>query len=81
MARPKKQTNVMTRFGMHMSLRALVDGSGLSRYEIAKRSGIAESVLSRTYNGARIPTVDVVEGVAKAVGAKVEVTVSWGRVG
>lgn len=77
MPRPRRAINKLDRFGMQETLRALVDGSGLIRYEIPKHTGIAESVLSRTYNCARIPTVDVIEEVAKAVGAKVTVNVSW----
>jgi transcriptional regulator with XRE-family HTH domain len=34
-------------------LRDAIDGSGLTRYEIAKRTGIDESALAKFYNGRR----------------------------
>lgn len=51
--------------------RAVVDQSGLTRYEIAKRLGIAESSLSRPYNGQQGVPWPLLQRVAEAAGMTV----------
>lgn len=75
--KPGRSCEPMNDFGMMETIRALVDGSGMSRYEIAKLTGISQQVLSRAYNGTRCPKVVQVRDVAKAVGAKVTIRVEW----
>lgn len=65
----------LDRNGLVATLRDLVDRSEISRYEISQRTGVAESVLSRCYHGARIPTVEVLQMVATCVGARVMVQI------
>ena len=44
----RKRNNLLTD-----QLRQAIDDSGLTRYEIAKRTGIDESALAKFYNGHR----------------------------
>ncbi len=44
----KKRTNLLTD-----QLRQAIDDSGLTRYRIAKETGISESALAQFYNGHR----------------------------
>ena len=44
----KKRTNLVTD-----QLRQAIDASGLTRYQIAKETGIDESALAKFYNGHR----------------------------
>ena len=44
----KKRTNLLTD-----QLRQAIDDSGLTRYQIAKETGIDESALAKFYNGHR----------------------------
>ena len=44
----KKRTNILTD-----QLRQAIDDSGLTRYRIAKETGISESALAQFYNGHR----------------------------
>jgi DNA transposition AAA+ family ATPase len=44
----KKQSNLLTD-----QLRQAIDDSGLTRYQIAKETGIDESALAKFYNGHR----------------------------
>lgn len=76
-AKPGATFNVMNDFGMMETMRALIEGSGLSRYEISRRTGISQQVLSRAYNGTRCPKPVQVRDVAKAVGARVTIHVEW----
>lgn len=76
-SKPKATAEKLSRFAMVETLRALCDGSELSRYEIGRQSGVAESQLSRGYHGQRIPSVDVLKAVADVVGAKVTIRVDW----
>ena len=56
-------------------LRSIIDGSGLTRYAIAKQAGIAESTLSRMYTGSRPATMETLNAVAMAIGRSVVVRV------
>lgn len=67
----------LDRNGMVETLRSLVDGSEMTRYAISQKTAISESVLSKCYNGGRVPTLDTVQRVAKCVGAKVRVQIDW----
>jgi transcriptional regulator with XRE-family HTH domain len=49
-------------------IRTQIEKSELSRYEIAKRSGVSESVLSRFVNGKGSLTLDNIERLAPIVG-------------
>jgi predicted transcriptional regulator len=55
--------------------RSMIDGSGMTRYAIAKAAGIAESTLSRFYTGARPPTIETLVTVGRVVGKRVVVRV------
>jgi len=50
-------------------IEAEIRRSGLTRYEISKRSGVVQSVLSklRNSNGAHMLTTDVIERLAEAL--------------
>ncbi len=53
----------------------MIDGSGMTRYAIAKEAGIAESRLSRFYKGARNLTMETLVNVGRVVGKRVVVRV------
>ncbi len=55
--------------------RSMIDGSGMTRYAIAKEAGIAESTLSRFYTGSRPPTMEMLVTVGRVVGKRVVVRV------
>ncbi len=46
------------------SVRRAITGSALSRYEIAKRSGVGESVLSRFCRGERSMSLETLDRLA-----------------
>ena len=55
-----------TRPSISDQLRAIIDGCGLTRYQIAKRAGIEQSALSRFMSGERglsTQTLDALVGV------------------
>lgn len=56
------------------SLRRLIERSGLSRYEIARQSGVSESSLSRFLSGERGLTTDSVDRLAAFLGLSLTVT-------
>jgi transcriptional regulator with XRE-family HTH domain len=49
-------------------LRQIMANSGLSRYEIAKRSGVDEAALSRFASGERGLTTDTLDRLTQALG-------------
>ncbi len=59
---------------LHEVFRAVIDQSGMTRAEIAQILGIAESSLSRPYNGHRGVSWDLLQSVAKATGMRVVAT-------
>lgn len=75
--KPKRTIKRMSDHGMMETMRALVDGSGMSRYEIARQTGLSQSILSRAYNGQRCPPGYYLMKVAEVVGAKVTIQVDW----
>jgi len=53
-------------------LRQAMKNSGLSRYEIAKQSGVAAAVLCRFVSGKRTITLPTAEKIAKVVGLELK---------
>lgn len=62
--------------GMNAALQFLVDQSGKSRYRLAKDTAMAESHLSRNYSGEQNTTPTVLEAIAHATGATVQIIVT-----
>ena len=56
----KKRTNLMTD-----QLRQAIDDCGLTRYEIAKQTGIDESALAKFYNGHRGLSMEALNALGK----------------
>ena len=56
-------------------LRDAIDDSGLSRYQIAKATGIDESALAKFYNGHRGLSMKALD----ALGEFLELTITLGR--
>jgi len=56
----KKRTNLMTD-----QLRQAIDDSGLTRYRIAKKTGISESALAQFYNGHRGLSMEALNALGK----------------
>lgn len=54
-------------------LKAAISECGLSRYEIAKRSGATEAALSRFINGKTGLTTDTIDKIAPVIGLVVKV--------
>lgn len=66
----KKRTNLLTD-----QLRQAIDDSGLTRYRIAKESGISESALSQFYNGQRGLSMEALN----ALGEFLQLKITLGR--
>lgn len=66
----KKRTNLLTD-----QLRQAIDDSGLTRYEIAKQTGIDESALAKFYNGHRGLSMEALN----ALGEFLQLTIHLGR--
>lgn len=49
-------------------LKRLIETSGMSRYEISKRSGVAQGVLSQFVTGKRAMTTDTLDKLAPVLG-------------
>jgi transcriptional regulator with XRE-family HTH domain len=62
----KKQTNRLTD-----QLRRAIDDSGLTRYRIAKATGIDESALAKFYNGQRGLSMDALDALGKCLQLKI----------
>lgn len=43
---------------------------GVTRYQLAKLSGVSESALCKIHHGQRVPTVESVERIAAALGGR-----------
>jgi transcriptional regulator with XRE-family HTH domain len=56
-------------------LRQAIDDSGLTRYQIAKATGIDESALAKFYNGHRGLSMDALN----ALGEFLQLTITLGR--
>jgi transcriptional regulator with XRE-family HTH domain len=66
----KKRTNLLTD-----QIRQAIDDSGLTRYRIAKETGISESALAQFYNGHRGLSM----GALNALGEFLQLRVTLGR--
>jgi transcriptional regulator with XRE-family HTH domain len=66
----RKRTNLLTD-----QLRQAIDDCGLTRYEIAKQTGIDESALAKFYNGHRGLSMDAMN----ALGEFLQLTITLGR--
>lgn len=66
----KKRTNLLTD-----QLRRAIDDSGLTRYRIAKATGIDESALAKFYNGHRGLSMEALN----ALGEYLQLTITLGR--
>ena len=66
----KKRTNLLTD-----QLRQAIDDSGLTRYEIAKRTAIDESALAKFYNGHRGLSMEALN----ALGEFLQLRITLGR--
>ena len=66
----KKRSNQMTD-----QLRQAIDDSGLTRYRIAKETGISESALAQFYNGHRGLSMEALN----ALGECLQLTIHLGR--
>ena len=67
---PKRPTKKLTD-----QLRQAIDDSGLTRYQIAKATGIDESALAKFYNGHRGLSMDALN----ALGEFLQLTIILGR--
>ena len=54
-------------------VRDAVLNCGLSRYEIAKRSGVSEATLSRFIHGQRTLSIEILDKLAPHIGVEVVV--------
>jgi transcriptional regulator with XRE-family HTH domain len=52
-------------------LRQAIDDSGLTRYEIAKRTGIDESALAKFYNGHRGLSMEALNALGECLQLKI----------
>ena len=66
----KKRTNLLTD-----QLRQAIDDSGLTRYRIAKETGISESALAQFYNGHRGLSMNALN----ALGEYLQLKITLGR--
>jgi transcriptional regulator with XRE-family HTH domain len=66
----KKRTTLLTD-----QLRQAIDDSGLTRYQIAKETGIDESALAKFYNGLRGLSMDALN----ALGEFLQLKITLGR--
>ena len=53
-------------------MKELRKGSGLSQYQLARLSGLAQSTVSHIERGAFIPTIDSAYKIAAVLGVRVE---------
>jgi transcriptional regulator with XRE-family HTH domain len=67
----KKRSNLLTD-----QLRKAIDDSGLTRYQIAKATGIDESALAKFYNGHRGLSM----AALNALGEFLQLTIMLGRI-
>jgi transcriptional regulator with XRE-family HTH domain len=62
----KNRTNLLTD-----QLRQVIDDSGLTRYEIAKQTGIDESALAKFYNGHRGLSMEALNALGEFLQLKI----------
>jgi len=62
----KKRTNLLTD-----QLRQAIDDCGLTRYEIAKQTGIDESALAKFYNGHRGLSMEALNALGEYLQLKI----------
>lgn len=62
----KKRSNLLTD-----QLRRAIDDSGLTRYQIAKETGIDESALAKFYNGHRGLSMDALNALGEVLQLKI----------
>jgi plasmid maintenance system antidote protein VapI len=62
----KRRTKTMT-----AQLRQAIDDSGLTRYAIAKATGIDESALSKFYNGQRGINTNTLDKLGECLGLRI----------
>jgi transcriptional regulator with XRE-family HTH domain len=62
----KKQNDLLTD-----QLRNAIDGSGLTRYRIAKETGVSESTLAQFYNGRRGLSIKALNALGKFLQLKI----------
>jgi transcriptional regulator with XRE-family HTH domain len=62
----RKRTTLLTD-----QLRQAIDDSGLTRYQIAKETGIDESALAKFYNGHRGLSMDALNALGKFLQLKI----------
>jgi transcriptional regulator with XRE-family HTH domain len=62
----KKRSDMLTD-----QLRQAIDDSGLTRYQIAKATGIDESALAKFYNGQRGLSMDALNALGKFLQLKI----------
>jgi predicted transcriptional regulator len=72
-----KTAEVLFRSGEDLCglLRSIVDDSGMTRYAIAQKTGLAESTLSRMYTGTRPATMETIAVICQMLGKRVVVRV------
>jgi transcriptional regulator with XRE-family HTH domain len=63
----KKRTQMLTD-----QVRQAIDDSGLTRYEIAKQTGIDESALAKFYNGHRGLSMDALNALGQVLQLKIK---------
>lgn len=51
-------------------------GTGLTQTELAQRMGTTQPTIARIEGGGRMPTIDMLERLAKAVGQRLEISLS-----
>jgi len=72
---PRKKNNSNQSRQLTDQLRQAIDDSGLSRYRIAKETGISESALSQFYNGHRGLSMEALN----ALGECLQLSIQLGR--
>ena len=65
---------IITMTTMSDQVREAIKASGLTRYEIAKQSGVTEGALSRFMAGERDMTLRTLERIASLIGVRLTVS-------
>jgi predicted transcriptional regulator len=66
-AMAKKKTKGKGRLPFSERFKQAIDGSGLTRYRIAKDSGVAQSTISQFMNGKRSLSLKAVDRIAEVI--------------
>jgi transcriptional regulator with XRE-family HTH domain len=72
----KKRTQLLTD-----QLRQAIDDSGLTRYQIAKETGIDESALAKFYNGHRGLSMDALNALGECLQLRITLGHKLGKKG